>query len=114
MRLNESEDTVFEPDIVVVCDKTKLDDDICHGAPDLIVEILSPSTERTDRVIKFRKYQEAGVREYWILDPKLNSLQTNVLSNGSYITTMYVQNETAPVSVLEGCKINLAEVFKEE
>ena len=114
VRLTSSEDTVFEPDIVVVCDKTKLGDSICHGAPDLIMEILSPSTERADRVVKFKKYQKAGVREYWILDPKLNVLQVNTLTDNGYITTMYDQDDIAPVSILEGCKINLAEVFTEE
>ena len=111
VKLCDFEDTVFEPDIVVICDKTKLDGKIFHGAPDMVIEILSPSTERADRVYKFRKYQKAGVREYWIVDPNLNLLQVSVLNEGDYITTVYDQNDIAPVTVLEGCDINLAEVF---
>jgi len=114
VRLSESEDTVFEPDIVVVCDKSKLDGKICQGAPDLIIEILSPSTERMDRVYKYRKYQEAGVREYWIMDPILKVLQAGVLKDGAYIVKIYEPEDIAPVTVLEGCLINLKDVFAEE
>ena len=57
-------DTLVEPDISVVCDRNKLDDMGCKGAPDLIVEILSPSTQRHDRLVKYNLYQRAGVREY--------------------------------------------------
>ena len=114
VRLNEYEDTVFEPDIVVICDKSKLDGKIFSGAPDLVVEILSPSTARMDRGVKYRKYQQAGVREYWIIDPELNLLQTAILSDGKYISSVYEETDIAPVSVLEGCEINLTEVFNEE
>lgn len=114
VRLFDNEDTAFEPDIVVVCDKSKLDDRICRGAPDLVIEILSPSTAKMDRGMKYRKYQQAGVREYWIVDPDLNLLQAGVLHDGKYITTMYEAEDIAPVAILEGCEINLAEVFSEE
>jgi len=114
VRLYDDEDTVFEPDIVVVCDKSKLDGKICNGAPDLIIEIVSPSSERMDRIYKYRKYQQAGVREYWLLEPKLNLLQAGVLKDGAYITTVYDAEDKAPVSVLEGCIIDLADVFSEE
>jgi len=114
VRLFEDEDTAFEPDIIVVCDKSKLDGKICNGAPDLVIEILSPSTARMDRVLKYRKYQQAGVREYWIVDPDLNLLQAGVLYEGKYITTMYEPDDIAPVTVLEGCEINLTDVFNEE
>ena len=114
VRLNINEDTVFEPDIVVVCDKSKLDGKVCNGAPDLVIEICSPSSERMDRVFKYRKYQQAGVREYWIVEPKFNVVHAGVLSNGSYIVSIYEENEKVPVSVLEGCEINLADVFSEE
>jgi len=114
VRLFDDEDTVFEPDIVVVCDKSKLDGRVCNGAPDLVVEIVSPSTERMDRIYKHRKYRQAGVREYWILEPKLNLLQAGLLKDGAYITTVYEAGDKAPVSVLEGCVIDLADVFSEE
>jgi Uma2 family endonuclease len=113
VRLSEKEDTIFEPDIVVVCDESKLGDRICVGAPDLVIEILSPSTARMDRILKFRKYREAGVREYWIVDPELNCVQVGILKNGEYIMYEYEDDESIRVSVLEGCTVNLVDVFAE-
>ena len=60
----------FEPDLVVVCDEKKLSDRGCEGAPDLVVEIVSKGTRKKDYQLKFAKYLQAGVREYWIIDPK--------------------------------------------
>jgi len=108
---DHSDDTVFEPDIVVVCDKDKLDDKGCNGPPDLVIEIISPSTARYDRIYKFRKYQQAGVREYWIVDPETNTLQVCILENGRYVVSVYDETEKAPVAVLEGCEVDLAGVF---
>ncbi len=67
--LNADNKTYVEPDISVICDKNKLDDRGCNGAPDWIIEIISPSTERMDYGIKLFKYHSAGVREYWIVNP---------------------------------------------
>ena len=67
--LNADEDTYVEPDISVICDKNKLSDRGCEGAPDFIIEIVSPSSRRMDYAIKNALYSEAGVREYWIVDP---------------------------------------------
>ncbi len=69
--LNNDELNYVEPDISVICDKDKLDDFGCHGAPDWIIEILSPSTEQVDCGIKLFKYRSAGVREYWTINPRL-------------------------------------------
>jgi len=112
-RLFENEATVFEPDIMVVCDETKLIKQNCSGAPDLVIEILSPSTSRMDRKLKFDKYQRAGVREYWIVDPDRNMLEVNLLVNDKYMTTIYNETDKAPVSILDGFEIDLAEVFAE-
>lgn len=65
----ENVKTVLEPDITVVCDQNKLDVHGCKGAPDMVVEILSPSTARHDRLVKLGEYQQAGVRKYWIVSP---------------------------------------------
>jgi Uma2 family endonuclease len=113
VRLNADEDTVFEPDIIVVCDKTKLDSRMCNGAPDLVVEVLSPSSVRYDKDRKFKKYLAAGVREYWVVDPDKNTLQANILVDGRYIAIMYGETDVVPVHVLEGRAIDLAEVFAE-
>jgi Uma2 family endonuclease len=67
--INRDELNYVEPDISVICDKKKLDDKGCNGAPDWIVEIVSPASRKMDCMIKLFKYRSAGVREYWIVDP---------------------------------------------
>lgn len=67
--LNADDKTYVEPDISVICDKTKLDDRGCNGAPDWIIEIVSPSSRKMDYITKNTLYSEAGIREYWIVDP---------------------------------------------
>jgi Uma2 family endonuclease len=114
VRLNAEgqDDTVVVPDILVVCDKNKLEDGAAvNGAPDVVIEILSPSSTRHDRFIKFQKYQQAGVREYWIVDPGDKTVWVNILDNGRYYGAVYADTDLAPVHVLQGCSINLADVF---
>ena len=97
---DKSDDTVFEPDIVVICDEEKLDERGCNGPPDLVIEITSPSTAKYDRIYKLRKYQKAGVREYWIVDPETKSVQVCTLENGRYVTSVYDETDKIPVFVL--------------
>ena len=115
VRLNadEADDTVVEPDILVVCDKSKLDSGKgVVGAPDLIVEILSPSTARRDRDDKFKLYQISGVKEYWVVDTDLKLLTVNILHEAGYLSRSYNDNDTAvPIEILPDCAINLADVF---
>ncbi|MDO4337663.1 MAG: Uma2 family endonuclease [Eubacteriales bacterium] len=66
--LNEDDANYFEPDISVICNPSKLDDRGCNGAPDWIIEVVSPSNPMNDYILKLYKYQSAGVREYWIID----------------------------------------------
>ncbi|GHT64799.1 hypothetical protein FACS1894110_05210 [Spirochaetia bacterium] len=106
-----SDDTVVEPDIVVVCDHSKLDDQGCNGAPDLVIEILSPSNTQRDRIVKFRKYLAAGVREYWVVDPVQKTAEVHILNKGQYVTTVYDAADEVPVTVLPGCSIKLGDVF---
>ena len=110
----EDVNTVVEPDLVVVCDPGKLDDYGCKGAPDLVIEILSPSTRRHDRVVKLDLYQRAGVREYWIVNPDEQTVQVMVLKDG-YLRPVedYSREDTASVNILEGCTIELSKVFTE-
>ena len=77
-------DSVVQPDISVICDPSKLDEKGCLGAPDLIVEILSPSNSQVELQNKYDLYQEFGVKEYWIIHPVENTLQINVLVDGVY------------------------------
>ena len=67
--LNEDDSNYVEPDISVICDQSKLDEKGCHGAPDWVIEIVSPSNKPMDYFTKLFKYRAAGVREYWIVDP---------------------------------------------
>jgi len=115
VRLNADtlDDTVVQPDLIIIYDHSVLDDAGCKGVPDMVVEILSPSTAQYDLTTKFNRYQKAGIREYWIVDPKNETLAVHIIKNGNYITQAYTNKETAPVHVLEGCIINLSEVFEE-
>lgn len=110
----EDVDTLIEPDITVVCDPSKLDDIGCKGAPDLIMEILSPSTQRHDKLTKFNLYQRAGVQEYWIVDPASKSVQVFVLEDGHYAAKDFGSSEDKlKVNILEDCVIDLSQVFPE-
>lgn len=110
----EDVDTMVEPDISVVCDHSKLDDHGCKGAPDMIIEILSPSTRRHDRMTKFELYRRAGVREYWIVDPDSKDVQSFVLDGGRYFVKGYgTAEDKMKVDVLEDCVIDLSAVFAE-
>jgi len=115
VRLNadKKDDTVVQPDLSVVCDKKKIDDKGCNGAPDMVIEILSPSTASHDRIKKFNLYAVAGVREYWIVDPDEKSLQVCVLENNKYVVTAYEQDalDMVPVQVLDGGRIDMNKVF---
>lgn len=110
----EDVDTLVEPDISVVCDPSKLDDIGCKGAPDLVMEILSPSTTRHDRFTKFNLYQRAGVWEYCIVDPVDKTVQVFVLEDGRYTAKDFgIAGGTVRVNVLEDCSIDLSQVFPE-
>jgi Uma2 family endonuclease len=106
-----SDDTVVEPDITVICDPSKLDDRGCNGAPDFIIEIISPTTARYDRIVKFNKYREAGVQEYWIVNPEEKIVSAYLLKDGQYMAVNYDDTAAAPVRVLPGCEIDLKGVF---
>ncbi len=110
----EDVDTLVEPDVSVVCDPSKLDEIGCKGAPDLVMEVLSPSTMRHDRFTKFNLYQRAGVREYWIVNPAEKSVQVFVLEEGHYAAKDFgIAGGTVRVNVLEDCTIDLSQVFSE-
>ncbi|GHV30672.1 hypothetical protein AGMMS4952_18030 [Spirochaetia bacterium] len=108
---DNSDKTHVEPDITVICDKSKISERGCYGAPDLIIEILSPSTARTDLLVKFNLYQRIGVPEYWIVDPERRLVHVHLLHEGRYTTTTCDETGTVAVGVLPGCSINLNEVF---
>ena len=103
---------MVEPDISVICDPDKLDVHGCKGTPDLVIEILSPSTQRHDRVTKFNLYQRAGVKEYWMVNIEDKTIQVFVLAEGILRPIeSYGKDELAKSRVLAGCEINLTFVF---
>ncbi|MDR1970715.1 MAG: Uma2 family endonuclease [Treponema sp.] len=113
-REDNSDTTFFEPDISVICDSSKLDDQGCKGAPDLVVEILSPSTASYDLVYKLNKYLQAGVREYWAVAPEEKTVQVYIRDPGGIYKLgiyEYASVDTVPVTILPGCVIDLKAVF---
>ena len=111
----EDVDTLVEPDISVVCDRSKLDQHGCKGAPEMVIEILSPSTLRHDRLVKLNLYDQAGVLEYWIVDPQNRAVQAFRRDGGAAlrICEEYGHTQVAKVSVLDGCFLELSKVFPE-
>ena len=106
--------TVVQPDICVICDHSKLDDAGCKGAPDLIVEILSPSTASKDLNEKYQLYEEHGVKEYWVVYPGEAVLEIYELQEGKYVSIgKFVKEDIVTSKVLPGLEIKLLEVFEE-
>lgn len=103
-----------QPDLVVVCDKNKIGDKNITGAPDLVIEVLSPSTARNDRLIKFNSYERAGVKEYWIVDPYNMSVEIYSLVGNSYTQAgVFGKDDLLSVGIFNDMQINLKNIFKE-
>ncbi len=109
--LNADENTYVEPDVSVICDKSKLDDRGCNGAPDLILEIVSPSTQRMDYGVKLFKYRSAGVREYWIINPMTNTVNVYDLEQEKE-TGQHGFDNPIPVCIFPDLEICIAELLK--
>jgi Uma2 family endonuclease len=112
-RANADVYSVVQPDICVICDKDKLDEQGCVGAPDLIVEILSPGNSKREMKIKYALYEEAGVREYWIVFPSEHVLQQFVLNEqGTYqLKNSFTEDEVFQAHIFPDLAIDLAAVF---
>jgi len=110
--LGDEDDTVVQPDILVVCDESKIDKKRCNGAPDMAIEILSPSTAKHDLFTKLKKYQNAGVREFWIVDPDEKAVNVHILENGRYVVNSYESKETIDVKIFKGFSIALPDIFE--
>lgn len=108
-------DTVVQPDIVVICDQDKLDDRGAKGAPDLVVEILSPSSSKRDITVKFELYQRHGVKEYWLLYPNEKLLQLYRLGDdGRYgAPQAFGPEDLVSVPLLGELEIDLSKVLRE-
>ena len=108
---DKSDTTVVQPDMLVVCDQSKLSKGSVDGPPDLIIEIMSPSNTHSELFRKFHYYLKAGVREYWVIDPELKKVSVHVYENGHYISTNYEDNDRIPVTILPGLEISLKELW---
>ncbi|MBS4070789.1 MAG: Uma2 family endonuclease [Algoriphagus sp.] len=105
---------VVQPDICVICDPEKLDDRGCLGAPDLIVEILSPGNSKTELKHKFKLYESHGVREYWIIHPENQDLMIYTLVNGKYVPSrLLTSGDVVESAVIKGFSLDLEEFFKD-
>ena len=107
---------VVQPDISVICDPRKLDKKGCNGAPDLIIEILSPPTSRKDRMEKYNLYEQAGVKEYWLVSPDEQMVEVHILGpEGQYGRPFkYNEKNSVQLQVLKDITIELAPVFQVE
>ena len=103
--LNENDFNYLEPDISVICDLSKLDDKGCHGAPDWVIEIVSPSSKSRDYMTKLFQYRTAGVREYWIVDPQKQMVTVYSFEQDS--VEQYNFGEDIAVGIYEGFTIKV-------
>ena len=105
--------TVLQPDVCVVCDLSKLDKRGCIGAPDIVVEVLSPGNNTKELKNKYDVYEEAGVKEYWLVSPQNQWLRVYTLTEGKFIESPYfVAGDVAASSVLQGFSLNITDLFK--
>lgn len=103
--LNQDDVNYVEPDISVICNPSKLDDKGCHGAPDWVIEIVSPGNKPMDYFTKLFKYREAGVREYWIVDPAKEMVMVYRFEKETM--EEYSFGEDVPVGIYEGFSIKV-------
>lgn len=108
VKLREDRDTIVEPDISVICDPGKLTDRGCTGAPDWIIEIVSPSNSSHDYIRKLNLYADAGVREYWIVDPDRNGILVYYLEQEQFQVKAYSFQDNIKVNIYEDFNIDFA------
>lgn len=106
--------TVVQPDLGIVCDRSKIDERGCCGAPDLVVEILSPGNSKKEVRLKFELYEEAGVKEYWIINPVEENIVVHVLNNEGKFSRvkMYAAGDIIFSNTVTGLQVNVSDIFK--
>ena len=109
--LNKDDKTYVEPDISVICDKSKLNDKGCLGSPDWIIEIVSPASKRMDYHIKLFKYRMAGVREYWIVDVLKNRIMVHNFENETM--EEYGFSDTVKAGIYEDLHIDFSSITEQ-
>lgn len=112
VQLDCDDRTMVEPDVLVVCDRSKVISRCVYGAPDLVIEVLSKSTKKKDSVIKLNKYLNAGVREYWLIDPMKKTVIVYDFEHDEY-PVIYGFDAKIPVRIWNGeFKIDFSEVYR--
>lgn len=112
VQLDCNNKTMVQPDVVILCDRNKVIRRCVYGAPDFVLEILSPSTRKKDMVIKLNKYMNAGVKEYWMVDPVQKRVLVYDFSAENY-PTIYGFDSKIPVRIWNGeCEIDFEEVYE--
>ena len=106
VKLFEEKNTIVEPDISVICDRSKLTDRGCSGAPDWIIEVVSPSNASHDYIRKLNLYEEAGVREYWIVDPAREQVFVYFLEQENFAADTYTFQDRIRVHIYEDLEID--------
>lgn len=108
VKLRENRKTIVEPDISVICDRNKLTDRGCTGAPDWIIEIVSPGNPSHDYILKLNLYANAGVREYWIVDPSREGVFVYWLEQENFKVEAYTFQDKIKVNIYEDLYIDFA------
>jgi Uma2 family endonuclease len=111
---DENDDTVVQPDISVICDHKKLGSEGCRGAPDLVIEILSPSNSSAEYLRKLNLYREAGVREFWTVSPDDKTVQVSIPKGDENTWKSYRAGTILPSVSIKGLSVNLSDVFPEQ
>ena len=113
VRLDSDDYTIVQPDLLLMCRKTNIQDIRFEGAPDMVLEILSPSTRKKDMTLKLHKYSNAGVREYWIVDPKNQIVIVHYFEDEDYKPVIYGFDSEIPISISSGkCSIDFAKILE--
>lgn len=111
VKLNDSPLTIVQPDLMVICDQNKLDGKRCNGAPDFIIEIVSPGNPSDDYIRKLYYYKNYGVREYWIVDPKRKTITVNFFED-KIVCVQYPFDSSIKVNIYDDLYINFFDIAK--
>jgi len=115
----EKVEAALQPDLIIVCDRSKLDENRCYGAPDFVAEVLSPSSIKRDVREKFDLYEKYGVREYWIISPLENYVTVYLLQEdgkfdkGTIYEVEHENKSVIPVSIIPGLDISINDLYEE-
>lgn len=109
VKLSDKPLTIVQPDVMIICDKDKLDGKRCNGAPDFVIEIVSPGNPADDYIRKLYYYKNAGVREYWIVDPRRKTVTVNYFEK-NMLNIQYSFDSIIKVNIYEDLLINFSEI----